>query len=190
ARLGGARDSDVLAALPGLPLLPPAPEEAQVDAGEIVRGAAFTLLTLRSLALALAALPALEEPLAEVAPPLLRRAWKRVVAAGAAFAESTPEARHLLRKRLKRLRYASEFLLPMLPEKPARAALEAMRVALDVLGAYNDLVVAETRCRALGENDPKVAFALGWLAANRERLEARAAARLARLAEVPRFWRV
>jgi len=176
----------VLAALPGLTL--PAPPAAE-DPGAVVREPAFSALALHTLALANAALPALEAPIEEAAASVLARAWRGAAAGAGSFATDPPEARHRTRRRLKRLRYATEFLQPLLPQKATAKALAAMRVALDALGEYNDVAVAETRCRALDGNDPQVAYAMGWLAARHQQLEALAARRLAKLAPHRKFWR-
>ena len=188
-RLGVARDADVLAALPGLPLpaLPTSP--AAEDPGAIVREGAFSVLALDTMALAAGALPALEAPTIDVARAVIARAWRQVAAGAARFAGAEHAEQHRTRRRLKRLRYATEFLRPLLPATPTTRALAAMRMALDALGEYNDVLVAEARCRTLDTFDPKVAFALGWLAARREMLQTRAARRLERLQGHRRFWR-
>jgi len=185
-RLGAARDADVLAALPALPL--PALAAAE-DPGRVVREPVFSRLVLDTLALAHGALPALESSLDEAAAGVLAKAWRGAAGGAAHFAADTPAARHRTRRRLKRLRYATEFLQPLLPARSTAKALAAMRSALDALGAYNDVLVGEARCQALDRGDPQVAYALGWLAARHQQTEAEAARRLAKLAPHKKFWR-
>jgi triphosphatase len=197
-RLGAARDADVLAgwlpvalaAAGGPPVAGPGPRTAAAEPGPVVRDPAFAALVLQSLRLALVPpLPTTHKALAAAAGSVLRPAWRRLLADVPTFADATPEAQHRTRRRLKRLRYAVEFLLPLLPRKPARAALAEMRAALDALGAYNDLLFAESRLR----DDPDAAspgawFARGWLAATRTVLQRRAARRLRGLLDTSRFW--
>jgi len=209
ARLGAARDADVLAAwlLPslaaaGAPTLQlPAPAAA-TDSAEVLRDPRFTQLMLRTMRLAGAApaaeivpsLPGVVKPaipmLGAEARAVLRRAWRRVQADAATFAGAETLAQHRTRKRLKRLRYATEFLRPVLPAKAATRALAAMRDALDALGAYTDVLVAEQTLSApAGGDSPGAWFARGWLAAERERRLAAATKSLQRWAESPRAWR-
>ena len=197
ARLGASRDADVLAAwlMPalaaaGVPTLQ-LPPVAAVDPAEVVREPGFTQLMLQAMRLAGAAAGA-EAPqaLQAQARAVLRRAWRRVRADAAAFAGADAPAQHRTRKRLKRLRYATEFLRPILPAKAAERALAAMREALDALGAYTDVLVAEQTLASPAAGDsPGAWFARGWLAAERERRLAAAAKSLRRWAKSPLAWR-
>ena len=116
----------------------------------------------------------------------LARLHKRVAADAARFAAHDDEARHALRKRLKRLRYSLEFVAPLYARKPMLRYLAVLKPAQQALGDFNDLVVAQTSLR--NEAAPE-AFVLGWLAARREALEAQAAKRLVALTQAPRFWK-
>ncbi|MBK1614276.1 hypothetical protein CKO44_12440 [Rubrivivax gelatinosus] len=196
--LGAARDADVagtlLAALAEAgapPLAWPRPADAPLPAA-VAAAPGFTLLMLKAMALALGSLPMPGAPLDEAVAALLAPAWRRARADARRFDALDIERRHRLRKRLKRLRYALEFLQPVLPRKRSRAAAKALRVALDALGNYNDHVVAQATLRARAAAEPAdagVAFALGWLAAREPDEQARAAAALAPLGELKRFWR-
>jgi inorganic triphosphatase YgiF len=195
-RLGAARDADALAAtwLPalaaaGAPTLRLAQRGDAEDPGVVVRDPGFgvTLMTAMALALQPVAGPTLA--LAAAGRPVLRKAWRQAMADADAFADATPEVQHRTRKRLKRLRYALEFLQPLWPQRESRKLGAALRRALDALGAWNDLHVAEAGFAAQNDADPHVWWALGWLAAQRPRLLRRSARRLQRLAKVPRPWR-
>jgi inorganic triphosphatase YgiF len=193
-RLGAARDADVLretfwptleaVGAPPLAAAPPLPHE---DPGAVVRAPAFGALLLQALRLALCT-PAEPVPLREAAHRVLRAAHRRLVADAAGFAAAEHAAQHRTRKRLKRLRYATEFLQPLLPARPARRALAVMRVALDDIGAYTDLLLAQLHFRALAEHDTAAWFALGWLAAQSEPRLRRAAKGLQRVAALPKYW--
>ena len=104
------------------------------------------------------------------------------------FAGDAPEDRHRTRRRLKRLRYATEFLRPWLPAAATRRALATMRSALNALGVYNDAHVAQVSLDVLDRADPDVAYARGWLEAQLEHRAAAAALALAHLARHHRFW--
>lgn len=200
-RLGAARDSDALSAglLPELQAaqaaagaalaLPAATNGERPEA--VLAEPAFTRQVLQVLQLALTPAPTdtAETALDEAAARVLQPLWRRVAKSARGFAEASDDERHRLRRRLKRLRYLTEFLLPALPKAPARQALAAMRRALGALGAYNDVRVAEQRFRDLLPDAPQAWFALGWLAARRERLLRRAARQLQALARRRRYWR-
>ncbi|WP_425261183.1 CHAD domain-containing protein [Rubrivivax sp. RP6-9] len=208
-QLGALRDADVVAqllqqagAVEGAPrhavAAPAAAATAEADgAAAVVRHPEFSVLVLRSLRLALDAsmLPAPDHPSAtpagspaDAAARLLRPAWRRARRDGQAFAAASPEQRHRLRRQLKRLRYTLEFLQPLLRRKSAARALEALRAALDALGASNDALLAQAQLQAAvaqGTADAATWWALGWLAAQQDRLQRRAARQLARL---PAAW--
>jgi inorganic triphosphatase YgiF len=81
--------------------------------------------------------------------------------------------RHLLRKRLKRLRYALEFIKCELPPKRYRRFSKALVRALDHLGRYNDLQVAMRNYLGYTETDPRAWFAIGWIKAELTKAELR-----------------
>jgi CHAD domain-containing protein len=89
---------------------------------------------------------------------LARREFKRlqrdVLALGQ---EPTDDALHALRKRGKRVRYASEL-------SDAKAVVKRAKAFQDVLGEHQDSVVAEERLRALSHDaTPDQALAAGLL---------------------------
>jgi triphosphatase len=194
ARLGAARDADVLReslwpalAAAGAPPLAAAAPEPHEDPAAVVREAAFGALLLQALRLSVCT-PAEPVPLRAAAQRVLRRMQRRVAGDAAGFAAAEQADQHRTRKRLKRLRYATEFVQPLLPAKRARRALSVMRGALDDIGAYTDLLLAEEHFRALAEHDAAAWFAIGWLAAQREKRLRRAARGLRRVAGLPKYW--
>jgi inorganic triphosphatase YgiF len=195
-RLGAARDRDVLQAAlrpalerAGGPLLDWPSPPSVVDPTEVLREAGFTLPLLRALKLALVLPPAQPGPhvtLAEAALDVLLPLWKQMQVDAKSYARAEVLVRHRTRRRLKRLRYAVEFLLPVLPRKRAMRALAALRDALEALGNYNDAVVAAQIWREQAALDPHAWFAVGWLAAHGEMLLQRTAGPLQALRELPR----
>ena len=119
----------------------------------------------------------------------LRALHRRALADAEGFASATEEAQHRTRKRLKRLRYALEFSAALFEAKPVARQLKALRRTLDVLGEYNDLLVALALYRAAAAQEPRAWFAIGWLQARRETLLARCERSLALLAAVKPGWR-
>ena len=105
---------------------------------------------------------------------LLRRRLQRwhtqVCADAARFAELDIEARHQLRKRLKRLRYGLEFYSQLSPARRLRTHLKPLQQAQQVLGELNDLALAIEASRAELAGNPQAWFALGWLSARQQQL--------------------
>ncbi len=192
---GSARDADVLAqglgprlAAAGAPAFDwPAPAHAP-DIAATVRSAEVQGLLLRTLALSLAPGGA-TAALAPAARELLRPAWRALRRDASAFADADTPARHRLRKRLKRLRYALEFLQPLYPPKAMRGLLRRVAAALQALGELNDIDMALAALKPHTEAQPQAWFAIGWLTAGHEVVLAQAASALAQLDAAPRPWR-
>jgi inorganic triphosphatase YgiF len=214
--LGTAREADLWAArwaprlqAAGAPDWAPPGEHGAAAPADIVVGAVFNDLLLRSLVLALpphaAAMAAVDGTLAKAAVKvpaaaigvadhadlagaavaLLRGPWRTARRDASHFAAATEDEQHRTRKRLKRLRYALEALQPLFDAKATRRLLKAMRGALQALGDLNDLQSAAALCRAHAEAEPRAWFAAGWLAAQRVPAQARAERALSRLADAP-----
>lgn len=146
-----------------------------------------------------AAEPPVEAPSAGPTPPparlreqLARRLnrWHRAVLRDAETFEQLDEAaRHRLRKRIKRLRYAAEFATSLFDADRVRRSLRPLRRVQERLGALNDVAVALQAFDALKDRDPRAWFALGWLAARRKELLAGAPPELRALLKRKPFWR-
>jgi len=78
-----------------------------------------------------------------------------------------------LRKRLKRLRYALEFIESELPSKGYKRCSKALTNVLNDLDEYNDLIVAIEGYRGISEVEPRAWFAIGWLMAQLSKAERR-----------------
>jgi len=125
-------------------------------------------------------------------PPLqkrLRRLHRQVLHDGMCFESLSAEARHRVRKRLKRLRYLAEFASPLFGDKAAARYIAALVPAQDALGEFNDAVTALAVYRKLAKADPHAWFAVGWLGA-RQDAQARVCRKaLARLGKLHGFWK-
>ena len=127
-------------------------------------------------------IPSSSATLAPLARGRLAR-WQRAIASEATrFAQLDDAARHRLRRRAKRLRYASEFVEPLFGGKEMRRFVESLRAAQQALGELGDLVLAGQRYNRDSAADPRDWFVQGWMAARRDALAAQAAAALAGLA--------
>ena len=104
------------------------------------------------------------------------------------FAALDDPARHRLRKRLKRLRYAIEFSAGLFPKRAVARYLERLSVAQERLGEFADLGVAQRAYRALVADEPRAWFAIGWLAEHRTTVLRDCADALGRLRQVKPFW--
>jgi len=114
----------------------------------------------------------------------LRRWHRRIVADWAAFDELDDTGLHALRKRIKRQRYAVEFLAPVLRRRSIERYLKPLAAIQDRMGELNDLFVARASYQALVATDPAAWFALGWLAARIADVRLLAKPELGRLAKV------
>ena len=143
------------------------------------------------------AAPSAATPVASAAPGRLRDAFsaplnrllRQVQRDAARFDRLDDAARHRLRRRLKRLRYAVELTAALWPTQPAARLLRQLAQAQTPLGEVNDCVVAQAHYRQLAAQDPQAWFAVGWLSARRQALEPGCIAALGRLAECKACWR-
>ena len=205
AALGSRRDQDVVSEMLAAPLyaagLDPVHLLGQAepdDPGVLVRGGAFNRFALQVLAFAATdGAPDGPSEAGEVAAPAslqrlarqgLARAWKRIERDAGHFADITEDERHALRKRAKRLRYALEFTADLWPQRRTKPFLAALARAQDVIGAYNDSVVADELLRSLDRRDPSVAFAAGWVTARRAEALRECERPLRRLLKAQRPW--
>ncbi|MFT7776493.1 CHAD domain-containing protein [Roseateles sp.] len=183
AELGRARDGDVLAGAfadelrqAGAPPLTLPAESGAPDLVALVRSDATQRMLLAWIAWRAGLEPV--EPqatLKRLARRRLRRWHKALVESCRSFDDLDPTALHRLRKRVKRQRYALEFLGPLLPRKCAARHMQVLAAAQLALGEINDLVLVRDRYRARVSNDPAAWFAVGWLSARL--VEARGRAR-------------
>jgi inorganic triphosphatase YgiF len=200
-RFGVARDRDALRekllpqlAAAGAPLADlPALDGVEEDPGAVLRERGTNCLWLEILEY----VHQPPEPAdADAAPPLrdqlratLRRLRRRAARQAEQYATLDEAGQHLARKRLKRLRYGAEFCSSLYPAKAVARYLAVLRPAQDALGDANDLVVARALFEQQLASDPRIWFALGWLAARRATAVAQCSAALAEMAATRGFWR-
>lgn len=164
---------------------PPSP-----DCAPLVRTTASQALLLDLIAAMHAAPPVADpQPLRERLAARLDRWHRQVVRAAKRHGSLDDEARHRLRKRAKRLRYATEFCAGLFPRKAVRRYLKALRALQERLGEVTDVMMAMDVHRPRAATDPAAMFALGWLAARREVLIAQAAPELKSFVKAAPYWR-
>lgn len=178
--LGAARDWDVFVeSLPAGAVRRAASKErarSRRSVQDAVRSPAFNEWLLRALRwLDDAPWTASPDPLAQFAAGSLDRLRHKALRAGADIDWRSAEARHALRIRVKRLRYACDAFAPAFPAGAARAYLDALERLQDDFGALNDIAVA----RRLMAGLPVDRALAGRLRAAERRL----------IARVPRDWR-
>lgn len=206
-RLGAARDLDALSAtlLPalraaGAPLVDLGGLASAEDPGVVVREPGWVGLMLALIAFVqppegdlLAtpwALPASGDgALRRWVRRKLQRAHRQAIVGGDTFATLPEVAQHRIRKRVKRLRYSVEFVSSLYAPKAVQRYLKRLRPAQEVLGDYNDMLIAEAAFRARVADDARAWFAIGWLSAQRQPQLRRCERELVRLAGAETFWR-
>jgi inorganic triphosphatase YgiF len=135
-------------------------------------------------------------PLSQLAEDALNKRWKKVGASARGLDTLSVEERHELRKQLKKLRYAVDFLSPLFPQRRAAPFVRRLRKLQDVLGEVNDAAVVRTifdRATRGELSDVGTERAIGWvLGASQARAEiswARARAMWRKLEETKPFWK-
>lgn len=123
------------------------------------------------------AMTVLAEPVPVFAGRVLARTHRKSLKRGRHFRRLEPEARHQLRLSLKKLRYTTEFFLPLYAELPAaRKYLARLEKLQEALGAANDAATTQPLLGQLrqGKAAPDIHFSagavLGWQ--RRHQLEA------------------
>jgi CHAD domain-containing protein len=126
----------------------------------------------------------------------LDECWKRAKRYARRLDKLSIDDRHELRKRLKALRYAAEFFLPLYPEAQSGRFLKRLRQLLDLFGYMNDVAMAEmlldlSRAETAPDRDRDMAagFVLGWHSARAEKAWEDVSARWNQLERAERFWR-
>jgi inorganic triphosphatase YgiF len=203
SRLGEARDQETVAhavlerlAQAGAPagLQWPQPEGEMHSPQAAVRDPAFQAVLLDLLAYILAE-PAQQTPCKhdggcrKALRERLARLHKQVVRDGERFTELPLEHQHRVRKRLKRLRYLSEFLAPLYGAHAVERYVEALRPAQDALGEHNDDAVGLDAFHRATATQPQAWFAVGWLGAQQQASARECRRALRKVAEAPRFWK-
>ncbi len=134
-------------------------------------------------------------PAAPQAQAALSKTWKKVRRQARQLDTLPTPERHELRKRLKAMRYASEFFAPLFPEAESDRFAKRLRRLLDTFGYLNDIAMAEKLtelCRAEpspdAERDAAAGYVLGWHSARAEQAWESVPARWRQLKRSGRFW--
>lgn len=104
------------------------------------------------------------------------------------FLELDIEARHRTRKHLKKMRYSIELISSLFSDQKVKKYLKSLKKVQQLLGQYNDLIVAEDLLKTQVEIEPKAWFAIGWITANQALLLQQSATQLKKFAQVKPFW--
>jgi CHAD domain-containing protein len=110
---------------------------------------------------------ALAEPLGPFADRLLDKRAKAVRKRGRHFEDLDAEQRHEVRKSLKKLRYAADFVRGLYADKPTKRYLKRLSALQDAFGHMNDMATAEALLGDLIDpGDPRLregrGLVLGW----------------------------
>lgn len=122
----------------------------------------------------------------------LDRRWQPVDRLARKWDELDQEQRHDLRKRAKKMRYASEFFSPLYQRKQVMRYLKRLQALQLILGEMNDSVAAQALLADFSREDASLERAAGlvagWLAHGARLSEARLARALKRLENTEAFW--
>jgi inorganic triphosphatase YgiF len=105
-------------------------------------------------------------PVTDLAQGALGKRWKAASRRARGIAHLDIEARHDLRKELKKLRYAVEFMAPLHPAKKVRPFVRRLKDLQAVFGDLNDAAMAEALLLGAGApaaDDPAAQRATGWI---------------------------
>jgi inorganic triphosphatase YgiF len=127
---------------------------------------------------------AMREPLEELVPALETQLERKVLRRGRHIRTRRDEELHGLRKAVKRLRYAVEFLAPLHRHKEVKAYLQACKALQEQLGTINDAAMSVALAERLNggrqaELAPAVAELAGWAEGRRTKAGHR----------LPKVWR-
>ena len=129
----------------------------------------------------------------DVIKQILRKRLKKLrlqaLHEGEKFTQLNETDQHRVRKRLKRLRYLSEFAAPFFKARKLNAFISALKPAQDALGLYNDELMALQAYRNLAIKDPRAWFGVGWLEARRMPHAEHCLTEIAAFAKARPFWR-
>jgi len=112
---------------------------------------------------------ALDQTIEDFATAALDRLWHKTRKQGDRIDELDAEGRHAMRKTLKKLRYATDHLAPLLAGKAATRFAKRLRKLQDRFGAMNDAVMFAALLADPRIDRPGEQRAIGWmLGATRE----------------------
>ncbi len=138
----------------------------------------------------------LAQPAAQLGAAALDKRWRKAAKLGARIDDLEGEARHDLRKALKKLRYTAEFFAPLFKPKRAAAFIRTLKTLQSDFGALQDVAMAQAALTgedAPARDDPDAQRAVGRILAlseaRAERNWTRARADWKALSGARKFWR-
>ena len=114
---------------------------------------------------------------------------RRIARDGKRFAELETEDQHKVRKKLKRLRYLSEFAAPLFGAAKVSSFLDKWKEAQDALGEHNDQRTAAELFRSAAEQNPNAWFVVGWLEGGQAASVKRCNRALRKASSTAPFWK-
>jgi triphosphatase len=113
---------------------------------------------------------------------------RRLVRDAPRFSSLSLAHQHRVRKRLKRLRYLSEFVVPLFDARRVKRYLRSWRSAQDALGKYHDYHIGLAAFRAGSQAGSLTKPALHWFALRLRDCVKRCERALRKAAKEPVFW--
>ena len=131
-----------------------------------------------------------------VAAEALENTWQEVRERGRGFADHKIAERHEMRKTLKTMRYASDYLMPIYPGPDSRTFFERLRGLQNVFGYLNDVAMAEELADKIAADHPErsdlnksVKLICDWHARRAKKQMRKADDRWCELRRSKKFWR-
>jgi len=137
----------------------------------------------------------LAAPVIELAGRALTKRWNKAANRAKGIQTLSIEERHALRKELKKLRYAVEFLAPLYSKKQVKPFLKSLKKLQDLFGELNDAAMVKAHLidtQQFMDSQSAVGVPIGWIAAaSATRAELHwehAKERWKALSHIPKFW--
>lgn len=196
--LGAHRDQTLLALLQSPMLAAGGPalrfDEAScklLDLGSMLRAPNVQKVLLGLLAFVHRDLPVKSATPAVVKKVILQHVQKlhtRALRDGKNFMALDEVRQHGVRKRFKRLRYLLDFAAPLFAARKLGQMTALLKPVQDVLGLYNDELMALRAWQAKAADNPNAWFGVGWLSARKQPNAKRCLKEIKLFARVKPFW--
>ncbi|MDA4848460.1 CYTH and CHAD domain-containing protein [Hoeflea poritis] len=131
-----------------------------------------------------------------VASEALENTWQEVRDRGRGFADHKISERHEMRKTLKTMRYATDYLMPIYPGADAKDFLRRLRGLQNVFGYLNDVAMADELSARIAADHPdrsdlnkSVRLICDWHAGRAKKQMRKADDRWRELRKSKKFWR-
>jgi CHAD domain-containing protein len=118
----------------------------------------------------------------------LDRRFQFITDQAAKFSDLRDEEIHLLRKKMKFIRYSVEFFKDFCNKKVYPNFYKTITTTIDNFGLFNDICVTIDRFEGSAQTDPNLLFALSWLKFKRKRVRNLCEKSLKKLMHTPIPW--